>query len=59
MYLERPAVNLRDALRTIFVVIVHKKSVWFLFIMSIVVFKKVMYTICKDVSVYRAAGGYL
>ena len=42
MYSERPAVNLWDALRTIFVVIVHKKSVWFLFIMSIVVFKKVM-----------------
>lgn len=59
MYLERPAVNLWDALRTIFVVIVHKKSVWFLFIMSIVVFKKVMYNIRKDVSAYRAAGGYL
>lgn len=59
MYLERPAVNLWDALKTIFVVIVHKKSVWFLFIMPIVVFKKVMYNICKDVSVYRATGGYL
>ena len=59
MYSECPAVNLWDALRTIFVVIVHKKSVWFLFIMSIVVFKKVMYNICKDVSAYRATGGYL
>ena len=58
MYSECPAVNLWDALRTIFVVIVHKKSVWFLFIMPIVVFKKVMYNICKDVSVYRATGGY-
>lgn len=59
MYSERPAIKPMGALKTIFVVIVHKKSVWFLFIMPIVVFKKVMYNICKDVSVYRAAGGYL